>query len=149
MYNVWLIHFAIQQELTQHCKATVLQYKVNNLKDTLYPLIELLWTTLAVGLQTRHLHDGHLLIQKRGERCCFFPPGLRWRFLAVPFSGLGLFLTCPYIGEPTLYMESHAKFSTLSVWVFYPISSEVHTVIVHFTVSGIFGSIKCSGFELW
>ena len=150
MYNVLLIHFAIQQKLTQHCKATVLQYKVIILKfkNTPYPLIELLWTTLAAGLQTRHWHDDHLLIQNRGESCFFFPPGLRWSFLAVPFSGLGLFLMCPYIGEPTLCMESHAKFSTLSIWVFYPVFSEVDTVIVHFTVNGIFGSIKCNGFKL-
>jgi len=26
--HVWLIHFAVQQKLTQHCKATVLQYKL-------------------------------------------------------------------------------------------------------------------------
>ena len=27
MYNVYLIHFAVQQKLTQHCKATILQLK--------------------------------------------------------------------------------------------------------------------------
>ena len=25
--HMWLIHFAVQQKLTQHCKATVLQFK--------------------------------------------------------------------------------------------------------------------------
>ena len=25
---VWLIHFAVQQKLTQHCKATILQQKI-------------------------------------------------------------------------------------------------------------------------
>ena len=77
------------------------------------------------------------------------PTRTKVEFPCCPFlSGLGLFLMCPSIGEPTSYMESHAKFSTLNVWVFYPIFSEVDTVIVHFTVNGIFGSIKCNGFKL-
>jgi len=25
--SVWLVYFAVQQKLTQHCKATILQYK--------------------------------------------------------------------------------------------------------------------------
>ena len=25
--HMWLIHFAVQQKLTQHCKATILQFK--------------------------------------------------------------------------------------------------------------------------
>ena len=28
--HVWLVHFAIQQKLTQHCKSTILQFKKNN-----------------------------------------------------------------------------------------------------------------------
>ena len=32
--HVWLIHFAVQQKLTQHCKATILQQKKKKGKKT-------------------------------------------------------------------------------------------------------------------
>ena len=31
---VWLIHFAVQQKLTQHCKATILQLKKKSVLST-------------------------------------------------------------------------------------------------------------------
>ena len=31
--NIWLIHFVVQQKLTQHCKATIAQFKKKMLKD--------------------------------------------------------------------------------------------------------------------
>ena len=49
---VWLIHFAVQQKLTQHCKATILQLKKKKMKtliqkDTCTPLFRASLFTIA------------------------------------------------------------------------------------------------------
>ena len=42
--HMWLIHFAVQQKLTQHCKATVLQFKKKRLLVGELPLSHSCWS---------------------------------------------------------------------------------------------------------
>ena len=55
--RTYLIHFAVQQELIQHCKVTLLQYKL--IKNTGS------WQNVSVPL--RHQHPSQASLRPRGQ----------------------------------------------------------------------------------
>ena len=74
----WLIHFVVQQKLTQHCKVTVLQSKVIN-KTTVWfaPKPGFARSVLCQRLRFLQLVRHELLIRKKNDRTRHHLVGLR------------------------------------------------------------------------
>ena len=104
---VWLIHFAVQQKLTQHCKATIIQWKISKInryllmfllpglccKTPIYPgssltsseqSLRTIWEANSQAWNPQKVHQTKQLLTFR--LCVFFSRQYTLRITLVNFS---------------------------------------------------------------